>query len=295
LKNRLFCDIHKFFVPLRNKISIAMKTILKFSALTAAFMWCIGIYSLHAQTNDTMYIHKGQNVIKHAIKDVDSITFYLSEKETPFLIVDETPIVATAESGTYYIAVSSNGEWAAVAENTEWIELTKKNNDTLVVNIEKNTDTVPRSATIKISLGSLEKSVAVNQEGRKDSLCTDCPCGVENPQEELPWLADLIEKAKNDQTTAFWGRIWLIKYEGVDIFVTDMHLGSGGVRYWFFDCYGNHFVEYGELYDGLCSACRYVGNHHVFFRDIFPNSRHPREIVGSLIRSGAATLIYSRY
>jgi len=45
----------------------------------SAFMWCLGICSLHAQTNDTMYIHQGQTVIKHAIKDVDSITFYLAE------------------------------------------------------------------------------------------------------------------------------------------------------------------------------------------------------------------------
>jgi len=143
--------------------------------LTAILVWCIGICSLHAQTNDTMYIHKGQTVIKYAIKDVDSITFsHFAEKEAPFLSVDETTIIAAAEGGTYYIAVSSNGEWIAVVENSEsWITLTI-DNDTIVVSVDENTFFESRSATAKITLGSLAKSVVVNQEAKK----TDCGCNA---------------------------------------------------------------------------------------------------------------------
>ena len=141
----------------------------------SALIWCIGAYSLHAQTNDTMYIHQGQTVIKHAIKDVDSITFYLAEKEDPFLIVDETPIIATAEGGTYYIIVSSNGEWTTIVENSEsWITLTT-NNDTIVVDVDENTLFESRSAAVKISLGSLSKSVVVNQEA-KEADCGEIDC-----------------------------------------------------------------------------------------------------------------------
>jgi hypothetical protein len=65
-------------------------------------------------------------------------------------------------------------------------------------------------------------------------------CGTDNPQENLPWLKALIEKAKTDQTGHYVGTIWLVSYKGKDIFVTNMGLGSGGIMYWFFDCSGNH-------------------------------------------------------
>ena len=87
-------------------------------------------------------------------------------------------------------------------------------------------------------------------------------CGVTHPEKNLPWLAELIEKAETDKTGNYLGRIWLEKFKGDDIFVTDMMLGSGGIAYWFFDCSGNHFISKDLEYE-ICPACKFVGNHHV--------------------------------
>lgn len=83
-------------------------------------------------------------------------------------------------------------------------------------------------------------------------------CGVTNPAKNLTWLAELIEKAKMDNTGIYSGWIWLGKYKEQDIFITNMSLGSGGILYYFFDCSGNHWA--GE--DTICHACKYVGNYH---------------------------------
>jgi hypothetical protein len=68
-------------------------------------------------------------------------------------------------------------------------------------------------------------------------------CGTENAQKNIPWLAELIEKAETDETGNYWGSIWLEKYKGHDIFVVHMMLGSGGIMYYFFDCEGKPFAE----------------------------------------------------
>jgi hypothetical protein len=94
------------------------------------------------------------------------------------------------------------------------------------------------------------------QEIKKEKICA---CGVNDPAKKLPWLFDLIEKAETDKTANYFGRIWLEKFKGQDIFVTDMMLGSGGVAYCFFDCSGNHYTY--SVSDS-CSACAYVGHHH---------------------------------
>ena len=86
-------------------------------------------------------------------------------------------------------------------------------------------------------------------------------CGCEEPQKELLWLKELIQKAEKDETGNYWGCIWLEKYKGQDIFMTNMMLGSGGVAYWVFDCHGNHFARQGVE---ECVACEYVGNHHFY-------------------------------
>ena len=66
-------------------------------------------------------------------------------------------------------------------------------------------------------------------------------CGVDEPQKNLPWLVELIQKAQSDKTGNYLGEIWLEKYEGNDIFVTNMAMGSGGIAYYFFDCQGKSF------------------------------------------------------
>ena len=98
----------------------------------------------------------------------------------PFLIVDETPITATAEAGTYSIAVSCNSEWSASVENADWCTLennTGSGDGVITVNIAENTDYTPRSTTVKITSGSLTKSVVINQnaaeEPEEDPLIVD--------------------------------------------------------------------------------------------------------------------------
>ena len=102
-------------------------------------------------------------------------------EERPFLTVDEMPITAMAAAGTYAIAVSSNGEWTALVEdaaNNEWCTLVNAsgtNDGTVTVNVAENTDITfaSRSATIKITLGGLTKSVTINQVAIEPFLTVD--------------------------------------------------------------------------------------------------------------------------
>ena len=64
-------------------------------------------------------------------------------------------------------------------------------------------------------------------------------CGVENPTTDLTWLSDIITQAEDDQTGNYVGKIWIQGYQGSDYVVTNMMLGSGGLRFHCFDCEGN--------------------------------------------------------
>lgn len=79
------------------------------------------------------------------------------------------------------------------------------------------------------------------------------------------WVCSgICTKAENDKTGNYIGTIWLIKYKGKDIFVTDMALGSGGIANYFFDCSGNHLIwRNGESY---CPS-DYVGKNHFYVDD----------------------------
>jgi len=116
--------------------------------------------------------------------------FSCGDKEKSFLTVDETPIIIeTAEAGTYSIAINSNGEWTAVVENADWCTLnnsTGNGNDVITINVAENTLYTPRSATVKITAGSLTKSVVVNQ---------GCTC-----IEELGWSVRLKLKPQPDES-----------------------------------------------------------------------------------------------
>ena len=92
------------------------------------------------------------------------------------LTVDETPIIATAEAGMYSIEISSNGAWTAVVEdaaNHAWCTLSSASgsNDgkTIIVHVAENTLDTTRSATVRITLGSLTKFVVVNQEAAEET------------------------------------------------------------------------------------------------------------------------------
>lgn len=111
----------------------------------------------------------------------------------------------------------------------------------------------------------------------QDDANTICDCN--NPQENLPWLKELIQKAETDNTSNYLGCIWLEKTSNEkDIFVTNMMLGSGGVLYWVFDCNGNHLALPGVE---KCVACEYVGNKHFYLNDDFlpPLSEMKKDVV----------------
>jgi hypothetical protein len=95
----------------------------------------------------------------------------------------------------------------------------------------------------------------------------DQTCDCEQPQENLPWLRELIKKAETNNADAihYQGTIWLVKHKEQVFFVTDMMLGSGGIAYWIFDCSGRHYTT-GEN----CPADYYVGNSHFSLPDDFP-------------------------
>ena len=88
-------------------------------------------------------------------------------------------------------------------------------------------------------------------------------CGCEQPNEDLPWLKELIQKSEivSRENCHYWGCIWHGKFNGKDIFIVDMMLGSGGVAFWAFDCCGNHLVSHGRE---VCPACKFVGNNHFY-------------------------------
>jgi hypothetical protein len=47
-------------------------------------------------------------------------------------------------------------------------------------------------------------------------------------------ITELPPETITDKTGNYWGTIWLEKYKGQDVFVTNMGLGSGGIMYYFF-------------------------------------------------------------
>lgn len=83
-------------------------------------------------------------------------------------------------------------------------------------------------------------------------------------EENLTWLEELIENAKNDETGNYTGFIWLVQHDGQDFYVTNMMLGSGGILRWVFDCSGRHYAPRGT---DVCPACEFVGNKHFYVDD----------------------------
>ena len=128
--------------------------------------------TLYTVRSATVKISSG-NLTKSVV-----VTQYLAEDPAPFLIVDETPITATAEAATCSIAVNSNNDWTAVVENADWCTLTNSTGGgdaVITVRVAENTDYTPRSATVKITSGNLTKSVVINQNAAE---CTECPHSV---------------------------------------------------------------------------------------------------------------------
>jgi len=64
-------------------------------------------------------------------------------------------------------------------------------------------------------------------------------CGVSDPQENLPWLKDIVELAKNDRSGNYWGSIYAEEYLDKDVIFIDMKMGSGGVIGYWYNCDGS--------------------------------------------------------
>jgi hypothetical protein len=104
---------------------------------------------------------------------------------------------------------------------------------------------------------------------KKDSLDNiKCGCEVENTQKNnIPsWLTALIERAEEDRTGNYLGTIWLTKYKGQDLFVTDMRFASGLLGYWFFECSGKHLL-WRSAKEPICPADPFVGADHFYVED----------------------------
>ena len=217
---------------------------------------------------------------------------FASCNKDPFLTVNPTSIEAT-EGGRFPITVRSNGQWKAFIEDHQtnfWCQLFctdtircpfwrradtifGTDNGTFDVHVGRSNSRTPRNLTVRIISEGLSRSVTIKQEAYVplgDHPCPNdpCRCGIENPAENLPWLKDLISRAQDTNDPDHWyfrGNIWLEKYRGRDIFVANMHFGSGSVMYHYFDCSGNHYGRIGRI----CFACRFVGNHHFDVEDQF--------------------------
>jgi len=124
-----------------------MKKILKFTALSAVLLMLAAVL---VSCNDRD-------------KNKDEPPF----EEAPFLSLDKALIVAKAEGGLFSIAVSSNRDWIATAEDVEWIQLTK-NSDTLFVAVSENLEFSERQMAIKITAENLTEYVLVNQDATEE-------------------------------------------------------------------------------------------------------------------------------
>jgi len=82
--------------------------------------------------------------------------------------------------------------------------------------------------------------------------------------EDLPWLEKLIDLSQRDKTSHYWGSIWLERFDGQDIFVIDMMLGSGGVLYYFFDNKGASIInkDYEKYHNPYIEA--FAGKEYTF-------------------------------
>jgi len=165
--------------------------------------------------------------------------FSCNNKEELFLTVDETPmLIETAEAGIYSIAVISNGEWTAVVENADWCTLnnsTGSGDAVITVNIAENTRYTPRNTTVKITSGSLTKSVIINQNAAQDPECS-----FDSPLTDLLWLKEFIDGLEKDAEAGFknHARIYQCHYKDGIGFLLEICVGCPDFGYWLTNCAG---------------------------------------------------------
>ena len=95
---------------------------------------------------------------------------------------------------------------------------------------------------------------------------TSCKSDDNSITENLPWIEKLIALSTADNTGNYLGCVWLEKFEGMDVYVTNMAFGSGGVMYYYFDRSGasiilDSYSEY-KYHNPLIEA--FAGNKYAF-------------------------------
>jgi hypothetical protein len=162
----------------------AMKKILKFTMLSAVLLSLAGAFFSCEQKEPTPVTTE------------------------PFLTVNETPMAVLPEGGEFLITVESNGTWTAVVEDAEndvrctWCTLsnnTETGNDTIIINILGNVTYSERSAVVKITMGTLSKSVTINQDV-VELFKYDFPdCEIIDPLTDIAWLREYRDRLMETQ------------------------------------------------------------------------------------------------
>lgn len=89
-------------------------------------------------------------------------------------------------------------------------------------------------------------------------------CGKTDPLNQLEWLNAIANKALSDKTGNYMGSIWIVSYNDVDLVITDMSLGSGGIYFHIFDCSGS-IVEDLDLVPPLENIENYLSDRNKIF------------------------------
>lgn len=98
----------------------------------------------------------------------------------------------------------------------------------------------------KIAITAMTLLLCFFTIGCEEESMTTKVCGVDRPATDLAWLSDIITQAEEDVSGNYRGNVWIKTYEGEDYIVTDMALGSGGLKFHCFDCEGT-FTPIGDL------------------------------------------------
>lgn len=87
-----------------------------------------------------------------------------SGKQATYLNVSQSNISLSSSGGRRTITVSTDGTWEISVGTASWIDMSRSGN-TITLNIENNDGSDDRDDYFKISAGSLEKKVTINQSG----------------------------------------------------------------------------------------------------------------------------------
>jgi hypothetical protein len=157
-------------------------------ALNVPTGWTVGItrsgdngtFTITAPSVFTPADENGSEAIILVSDDAGQVVTRLFRLTGAFLRTDKDAIPAVGQSNAYSIAVTSNTAWTANvnAEAAAWCTLTNASatgNGAVTVNVTYNPD-LPRSATVTVTAGTLNRQVVVTQEQPvvAATLCEQC-------------------------------------------------------------------------------------------------------------------------